>query len=208
MSKSEADYCKKIEIWWLLKNMDRRGISFKNTTVSWGPDGCYGNISVRVNLWNDEKYVNLNYTQTDNYTGDKKDFDYRIPIIETPCHFGGVRHWFKCPLYRNGIYCGRRVGVIYKDGDWFGCRHCNNLTYSSRKLSGIAKSFGKLATLPEVEKLMKSVGRTHYRGKPTRKYRRYLRIEDQSETGFIAMTMMLGNKFNKLKSTHKSTKKI
>lgn len=194
MSKTEADYCKKIEIWWLLRDMNIQGTTYKNTTISWGENGSGGRISVQVSIWGDDKYIRFIYTQTDNHTGEKKDFDYKFPIVETSCHFGGTRYWFKCSLYANGTYCGRRVGVLYKNGDYFACRHCYNLTYSSRKLSGIAKSFGKLASLPEIEKLMKAVKRTHYRGKPTRKYLRYLRTEDQSETGFIGMVGMFSQK--------------
>ena len=134
MSKSEADWCKKIEIWWLLRDIKEKG-GYKYTTVSWGENGSRGSISIQVSICNKEKYARFIYTQTDNSTGEKKDFDYKVPIVETPCHLGGTRYWFKCSLYKSGQYCGRRVGVLYKDGDWFGCRHCYDLTYSSRKVN-------------------------------------------------------------------------
>src|SRR4051794_22024053 len=40
-----------------------------------------------------------------------------VPIITTPCHFGGKRFWFQCR-------CGRRVGRLYipPDQEAFGCR--------------------------------------------------------------------------------------
>jgi hypothetical protein len=133
MSKSEADWCKKIEIWWLLRDIKEKG-GYKYTTVSWGEDGSRGSISVQVSVCDEEKYARFTYTQTDNSTGEKKDYDYKVPIVETTCHFGGTRYWFKCNLYKNNQYCGRRVGVLYKDGNWFGCRHCYELTYASRKV--------------------------------------------------------------------------
>ncbi len=35
------------------------------------------------------------------------------------------------------VWCGRRVGVQYLGaGEYFGCRHCYNLTYTSSKESG------------------------------------------------------------------------
>lgn len=47
MSKSEADWCKKIEIWWLLR--DIKG-GYKYTTVSWGENGSRKRIRAGVHL--------------------------------------------------------------------------------------------------------------------------------------------------------------
>src|SRR5262245_29634327 len=35
-------------------------------------------------------------------------FDYSVQLVTTPCHLGGVRWWFMCPLSRNSVACGRR----------------------------------------------------------------------------------------------------
>ena len=59
------------------------------------------------------------------------DLDYSIPLVTTPCHLGGVRWWFICPLVVNGIECGGRVRKLYLDGKYFGCRRCHRLTYTS-----------------------------------------------------------------------------
>jgi hypothetical protein len=40
----------------------------------------------------------------------------RVPILWTPCRFGGERPWFICSVYLNGVYCGRQVAKIY--GGW------------------------------------------------------------------------------------------
>ncbi|MGA8215918.1 MAG: hypothetical protein WB799_20160 [Candidatus Sulfotelmatobacter sp.] len=58
-----------------------------------------------------------------------------IPITTTPSHLGGKRHWFKCPIVRDGKTCGRRVGRLYlpPGAPAFGCRHCHNLTYRSAR---------------------------------------------------------------------------
>ena len=42
----------------------------------------------------------------------------RIPIIWTPCHFGGSRPWFRCGR------CGQRVGKFYSTGVALHCRCC------------------------------------------------------------------------------------
>lgn len=59
------------------------------------------------------------------------DLDYPIPLVTTRCHLGGVRWWFVCPLSRNGIPCRRRVRKLYLSGQYFGCRACHRLTYTS-----------------------------------------------------------------------------
>lgn len=47
-----------------------------------------------------------------------------IPIVTTPCYFGGVRFWFMC-------HCGKRVGVLYAPGAFWQCRHCYRISYQS-----------------------------------------------------------------------------
>ncbi|MGA8216889.1 MAG: hypothetical protein WB799_25115 [Candidatus Sulfotelmatobacter sp.] len=58
-----------------------------------------------------------------------------IPVTTTRPHFGGKRHWFKCPIVRDGKPCGKRVGRLYLPPGTpaFGCRHCHNLTYRSAR---------------------------------------------------------------------------
>jgi hypothetical protein len=72
-----------------------------------------------------------------NYKGRIIRRDYRIEFVSTPCYYGGQRWWFICHLVVNGSVCNRRVGVLYLgEGEYFGCRYCNNLTYTSSKESG------------------------------------------------------------------------
>jgi hypothetical protein len=177
MSKQEADWCKKIEIWWLLRDVKEGG--YKNTTISWGTNGDRGSVGCEVNLWSEEPYARFHYTQTDNYSQEKKDFDYKVPLEKTPCHFGGSRYWFKCSLYKSGVHCGRRVGVLYKDGDWFGCRNCYELTYSSRNANRGYMHYPLFRTLElemQAEKLHAKTRNYTYRGKPTKKRKKLERI--------------------------------
>ena len=64
-----------------------------------------------------------------------RQLNYRINLEFTPCNFGGIRYWFACPLTEDNIPCNRRVGRLYlpPGGQYFGCRHCYNLTYRSQK---------------------------------------------------------------------------
>lgn len=64
--------------------------------------------------------------------GEWEDVEEPIPLEETPCHYGGVRPWFRCPGVRNGRWCGRRVGKLFLGQRYFVCRHCLRLAYSSQ----------------------------------------------------------------------------
>ena len=201
MSKTEADNLKKIQISFLKKHGYLKKDSWKYGQINWSNKWSDNKSSVSINVsTGDEKYLRIYYTQTDRSTGEKKDFDYKVPLETTTCNFGGFRYWFKCTLYKRGIYCGRRVGVLYKDGDWFGCRHCYNLTYESRNKSGPYKRYGNIMSYDDIDKIRSEVKRTHYKGKLTRKYKRYLRIEEKSENAFIGMAMLLNKQVARLKN--------
>ena len=59
---------------------------------------------------------------------------YPVVIESTRCHFGGLRHWFVCPLAVDGRPCKRRCRCLYMhDSGYFGCRECLRLTYYSRR---------------------------------------------------------------------------
>lgn len=60
---------------------------------------------------------------------------YPVHLVTTPCHLGGARWWFVCPLSRGGVGCGRRVRKLYLVGRYFGCRRCHRLTYLSTQQS-------------------------------------------------------------------------
>jgi hypothetical protein len=72
------------------------------------------------------------------------------------------------------------VGVLYKAGDYFGCRHCYNLTYSSKNENRRYRNyplFFWLKSLKKIEELEEKIKRPYYNGKPTRKQRRLEKIE-------------------------------
>lgn len=159
-------------------------------TITWSRNGQEtGNISVQSFIDENEQYMRFIYTQTDRDTGKKKDFDYKVPLTTTPCYYGGKRYWFICPWYVNGRYCGRKVGVLYKGGDYFACRHCYSLTYNSRNLSGISKVAGQVISMPELERFEKAVKCTYYAGKMTRRHQRYLKKQEKS---LFQLTTMAG----------------
>lgn len=177
---SEADSLKQVGVAFLKKH-GYFSVGWRSGTITWSRFGeTTGSISIESHIEENQQYIKFIYTQTDRNSGEKKDFKYQITLTTTPCYFGGKRYWFVCPWYTNGRYCGRRVGVLYKDGDYFACRHCYGLTYNSRNLSGISKVAGQVISIPELERLESEVKRKHYAGKMTRRYKRYLKKEEKS----------------------------
>ncbi|MBD3343289.1 MAG: hypothetical protein GF353_29605 [Candidatus Lokiarchaeota archaeon] len=75
------------------------------------------------------------YTVTDGVTGASERIHYEVPVVSTPCNYGGRRWWFVCNLQRNGGECNRRCRILYLPGrnKYFGCRECYELTYESRQ---------------------------------------------------------------------------
>ena len=174
MSKNEADGVRKISVSFLKKNGYFNGRRFGIITWTGGCDDHDSSVGIEVSTLNNDSYLRIYYTQTDNYSGEKKDFDYKIPLTNTSCRFGGKRYWFICPWYKNGVYCGKRVGTLYKDGDYFACRHCYDLTYSSRKVNRRYKMFHLFNVLTledKIEEFYKQIKHPYYRGRPTRKQR-------------------------------------
>ena len=103
-------------------------------SVQWSiGDRATNSIRYRVEGDEQPRAVWFVYTQTNRVTGQKTDFDYQVPLTTTPLPWGGVRYWFVCTLSKNEVYCGRRVGVIFLPPgyQYFGCRHCYELTYRS-----------------------------------------------------------------------------
>jgi len=146
-----------------------------HTGLTWtrSLSGHKSSIGIAVDVLG-EPYVKLRYTITDRNSGEKADYDYKVSLTTTPCHFGGVRYWFICPLVRNGSPCGRRVGTLFlsSGGKYFGCRHCYDLSYESRNECRLGR-FGQLGYVlkaeRQVEELREKIKRWTYRGRPTKK---------------------------------------
>jgi len=78
-------------------------------TYSWTSGGKpFGSISVRT----EEDAVVLVFSSRRSPDSEWKPVEQRVPITWTACHLGGHRVWFRCPVYSNGRYCGRRVALV------------------------------------------------------------------------------------------------
>ena len=182
--KDTVEDCRSVSISFLRENDYFCG--YRSGGIVW--KNCYGeetsSIGVTVSTMDGDSYVRFQYISTDRNTGEKTEYDYKVRLTTTPCNFGGVRYWFNCPLSRNGVYCGRRVGKLYKapGAVYFGCRHCYNLSYESRNESRLGR-FGQLGYLlkaeKQIEELRSRIKRRFYSGSPTRKFRRLLRMQNK-----------------------------
>ena len=160
---------------------------YSRDTLTWTrrSSGHKSSIGIVVDI--KELYAKVNYTNTNGRTGEKTDLDYKINLTTTPCNFGGVRYWFRCPIVKDGQYCGCRTGALYiaGGGKYFGCRDCYNLSYESRNESRLGRSDGigyNIILKRQIEELGEKIKRRYYAGKPTRKYRRILKLQERYDS--------------------------
>ena len=187
MSRNECEGRTKISIFWLKQNGHLiPEISSYSGSLNWtytytGEDA--GSLGYEIRFEPQESdnkvgFMRLMYITTDRWTGEKTEIDYKIPIVVTTCNYGGIRFWFQCPLSRNGFYCGRRVGVLYKISKYYGCRHCGDLVYADQNES---KRRRGVISDPDLQKAYRAIRRFCYKNKPTKKYLKYLKMEERSD---------------------------
>jgi hypothetical protein len=150
-------------------------------------------ISYSININTATSYISFNYLITDESLREIN-IEQTILLSTTNCNYGGKRHWFICS-------CGKRVGVVYKTicSDYFQCRHCHNLTYESRNLSGFQKSIGRAVSIPELEKLRLGLKRVFYNGQLTKNCIKYQKKLEQFKTYHYAWLKNLHESVSKCK---------
>jgi hypothetical protein len=69
--------------------------------------------------------------------------DYRIRIASSPCNYGGLRWWWRCPR------SGRRVSKLYlpPGASIFASRKLYRLAYRSQRVTALDRSHGRLQRL-------------------------------------------------------------
>lgn len=159
---------------------------FRATNLTWTHHRSGHKSSIGIIVDTHALYARVKYTITDP-NGNKTDYDYKIRLTTTLCYFGGVRYWFLCPSHVKGIQCGRRTGTLYLTSgeNYFGCRHCCNLTYDSRNESRIGRPGGvgyNIKVERQIRELEERLKRRYYAGKPTRKHRQLLKFQHQLDS--------------------------
>jgi len=69
------------------------------------------------------------------YTSNGADRVQEIPIVRTPCNFGGSRPWLLCPIR------GERVAVLYFRAGRFACRHCQRIAFASQSEDAVGRAW-------------------------------------------------------------------
>ena len=195
--KDIVEDTRSLDIDWLMRNRKQKGGHFYySRRLTWTRSGAWGerksSISYDMDLTEASKLkMRIRYTVADGHTEEKKDFDYRISLTTTSCNFGGVRYWFICPNQN----CRKRVGRLYFGQKLFLCRHCLNLSYESRNLGGVFKAAGKVLSVSGLEKMEAKIKRKYYRGKMTKRYKRFLRQEEKATLQMQILSEVIESRF-------------
>lgn len=186
MSRETVESTRKLE----LSRLNELGFlpsppGYKSGNITWSSNGVKtGNIDVMVST-EDPAYIRLSYKSKKSWQPESeyKSYDYQFSLEKVACTFGGYRWYVRCGLNKNGIHCNKRVRALYSVGDYFGCRHCADLTYES---CNVAKKYRGLEYLLDIDDLEMALKRRFYAGKPTRKYKKLLRKEHQFNRATLA----------------------
>jgi hypothetical protein len=129
-------------------------------------------IGIETQYTENIQYIRLNYVHT-NWQGEKTEHDYKIQVSLVPSNLGkGNVPYFICPV------TGGRCRILYKaygSSIWKSRRaYKYTIFYPSQissKLSIMNDEYWRLEKL--IKKLEEqSRNQTHYKGKPTRRYKR------------------------------------
>ena len=189
MSKAIAERSNGLSIFWLKKyGYLQKGGGFKSGGIKWTYGSSESSIGFVVttnmqDISGEDDNIRLQYAQADRWSGKKENLDYKIRLTTTSCNYGGVRYWFICPLSKNRIYCGRRVGVLYNIDKYYGCRRCGEIAYYSQRRGGRFR--GSSVSFPDIKRVEKEIKRYYYKGKPTRKYKRLIRMRNKLNNDFM-----------------------
>ena len=99
-----------------------------------------------------------------------------VALCTTPCNYGKVRYWFRCPGLK-GKACRDRVGVLYWLDGRLACRKCHNLTYKVRNIPQKERGYGRIIPIDQIDAMWASLKKYSYRGKPTK---RFLRVQKKT----------------------------
>jgi hypothetical protein len=160
--KGKAEVCLPLDI----RAMHRRRCLLPGCSASlrwtWsGTDDEAGSIGYSF----DGGYLRLQYAV------DGEGQEQRISVVRTPCHFGGSRPWFRCPVR------GERVAVLYLRAGRFACRHCQCIAYLSQSEDVVGRSWRKQS---KVEKQLGPDGERP-KGMHAVTYERLLSVIDECE---------------------------
>lgn len=150
-----------------------------NGTLWWRNEFAENSISIYTTINDHASWLTLNYKwHKDDIS--KVDMNYTVQLTTTPCHLGGKRWWFICPLSRSGVPCGRRAAKLYQFGRWFGCRICGDFAYDSQyeRRSGYIGALARYYTLQMKLEARSPPRIKFWKGNLTKRFRKYLAMRE------------------------------
>jgi hypothetical protein len=112
-----------------VRRLKREGLLKPGQSFAWSWTRN-GETMARINIRVNDDSAHLSYRQS--WRGEPwQDCSNIVQIEWTPCHFGGSRVWWRCPM----ADCRRRVAVLYSGRGLYACRYCLGLVYRSQRES-------------------------------------------------------------------------
>jgi hypothetical protein len=109
-----------------IRFLQRKGLLAAGSSTDLSLSGGNRTVSL-VKVTSEYSRVILRYSRRLE-NGNLKFENYPVSIEWTPCNYGGMRAWFRCPT----LGCNRRVAILY-GGEHFACRHCYQLAYPCQR---------------------------------------------------------------------------
>src|SRR5271165_3257300 len=84
-----------------VRRLQRQGVLVpgRSSTLRWNEENGEG---ASINVYAEAGRLLLSWTHFESAAPDWKNGKYAIPIVRTPCNYGGARPWFLCPARRCG----------------------------------------------------------------------------------------------------------
>lgn len=126
--KGKAEACQRLDV----REWAKRGLLRPGHWGSWSwRNTSTGEPSGSINFAIEAGAAVLRYTLND------EPRIQRVPLLSTPCNYGGTRPWFGCP------HCGARVAVLYLRRGGFYCRKCAQVAYYSQSEDACGRAWRK-----------------------------------------------------------------
>lgn len=170
------DDLKTVCISFLTKNGYLKPNQWQSGTISWSRNGNKtGSVSIRVSTRPESPYLELDYKCNED------PINYRVQLVSAPSNLGkGVVWYFVCP------HTGKRCRKLYLADTYFyhrsafrGCMY--EIQTKSKKDRAIERKYKPLYKGKEYDQLQAGYFKTHYNGKPTRRFLRIMKVIKTAE---------------------------
>lgn len=122
--------------------------------------------------------IRFEYRQT--VDGKARDIKVTAWTETTPCHFGGVRWWWRCPN------CSRRCARLFLVTGGMGCRACLRMIYASQREDAVGRSWRRTQKIERVLGIDGGSGRRRMQEKTRERLHDALEREEDVRDGALA----------------------